>query len=99
MRASRWSEPLRRGLAKASDWSSGAKGIVIDVKTGAGAFLPKLDDSRKLAQSLVAIGTRLDRKMAALITDMSQPLGYMVGNALEVREALDTLEVIYSFLV
>ena len=72
--------------------AGGARGIVIDVKTGKGAFLPKLEDSRKLAQSLVAIGIRLDRKMAALITDMSQPLGHMVGNALEVREALGTLK-------
>jgi pyrimidine-nucleoside phosphorylase len=72
--------------------AGGAKGIVIDVKTGAGAFLPKREDSRKLAQALVSIGSRLGRKMAALITDMSQPLGYMVGNALEVREALDILK-------
>ncbi len=71
--------------------AGGAQGIVIDVKTGAGAFLPKLDDSRRLAESLVAIGAKLGRKMAALITDMSQPLGRMVGNALEVREAIDTL--------
>lgn len=72
--------------------AGGAKGIVIDVKTGAGAFLPKLADSRKLANSLVSIGTRLDRKTSALITDMSQPLGYMVGNALEVKEAIATLK-------
>jgi pyrimidine-nucleoside phosphorylase len=71
--------------------AGGAQGIVIDVKTGAGAFLPKLEDSRKLAQSLVAIGSRLGRKMSALITDMSQPLGLMIGNALEVMEAIDTL--------
>jgi pyrimidine-nucleoside phosphorylase len=72
--------------------AGGAQAIVIDVKTGAGAFLPELEDSRKLAQSLVAIGSRLGRKMAAVITDMSQPLGLMVGNALEVREAIDTLK-------
>ncbi|MBU0596094.1 thymidine phosphorylase, partial [Candidatus Bipolaricaulota bacterium] len=72
--------------------AGGAQAIVIDVKTGAGAFLPKLEDSRKLAQSLVAIGAKLGRKMAALITDMSQPLGLMVGNALEVLEAIDTLK-------
>ena len=72
--------------------AGGAQGIVIDVKTGAGAFLPKLEDSRKLAQSLVAIGAKLGRKMSALITDMSQPLGLMVGNALEVAEAIDTLQ-------
>jgi len=71
--------------------AGGARGIVIDVKTGAGAFLPRLEDSRKLAQALVAIGSKLGRHMAALITDMSQPLGRMVGNALEVREAIDTL--------
>jgi pyrimidine-nucleoside phosphorylase len=71
--------------------AGGAQGIVIDVKTGAGAFLPELEDSRKLAQSLVAIGSKLGRKMSALITDMSQPLGLMIGNALEVLEAIDTL--------
>ena len=71
--------------------AGGAQAIVIDVKTGAGAFLPKLEDSRRLAEALVAIGAKLGRKMAALITDMSQPLGRMVGNALEASEAIDTL--------
>ncbi|HDL84856.1 MAG TPA: thymidine phosphorylase [Candidatus Acetothermia bacterium] len=69
-----------------------AKGIVIDVKTGSGAFLKKLEDSRHLAQALVAIGVHLGRKISALITSMSQPLGRMVGNAIEVREAIDTLK-------
>ncbi|MEA3238329.1 MAG: thymidine phosphorylase [Candidatus Bipolaricaulota bacterium] len=72
--------------------AGGARGIVIDVKTGSGAFLKKLEDSRHLAQALVAIGAHLGRKISALITDMSQPLGRMVGNALEVREAIDTLK-------
>ncbi len=72
--------------------AGGAKGIVIDVKTGVGAFLPRLEDSRRLAQSLVAIGAHLGRRISALITDMSQPLGRMVGNALEVREAIATLK-------
>jgi pyrimidine-nucleoside phosphorylase len=71
--------------------AGGAQAIVIDVKTGSGAFLPRLEDSRRLAQALVAIGSALGRKMAAVISDMSQPLGRMVGNALEVREAIDTL--------
>jgi len=71
--------------------AGGAQGIVIDVKTGAGAFLPELEDSRNLAKALVAIGTKLGRKMSAVITNMAQPLGVMVGNALEVREAIDTL--------
>jgi len=72
--------------------AGGAQGIVIDVKTGAGAFLPELEDSRNLAKALVAIGVRLGRKMSAVITNMAQPLGVMVGNALEVREAIDTLK-------
>jgi pyrimidine-nucleoside phosphorylase len=70
--------------------AGGAQAIVIDVKTGSGAFLPEIDASRRLARSLVSIGSRLGRKMAALITDMSQPLGRMVGNSLEVCEAIDT---------
>ncbi len=72
--------------------AGGAQAIVIDVKTGSGAFLPRLEDSRRLAQALVAIGAKLGRKMAAVITDMSQPLGRTVGNALEVREAIETLQ-------
>jgi pyrimidine-nucleoside phosphorylase len=71
--------------------AGGAQGIVIDVKTGAGAILPEIEASRKLGQALVTIGAKLGRKMSALITDMSQPLGRMVGNALEVQEAIDTL--------
>jgi pyrimidine-nucleoside phosphorylase len=72
--------------------AGGARGIVIDVKTGSGAFLPKLEDSRRLATSLVSIGARLGRRISALITDMSQPLGHRVGNALEVREAIEALK-------
>ena len=72
--------------------AGGAQGIVIDVKTGAGAFLPEMEASRRLAQSLVSIGSKLGRQISALITDMSQPLGLMTGNALEVLEAIDTLK-------
>ncbi len=72
--------------------AGGAQAIVIDVKTGSGAFLPRLEDSRRLARALVAIGSKLGRKIAAVITDMSQPLGRTVGNALEVRESIETLQ-------
>jgi pyrimidine-nucleoside phosphorylase len=71
--------------------AGGARAIVIDVKTGSGAFLKDLEQSRRLALALVGIGTKLGRRISALITDMSQPLGKMVGNALEVREAIETL--------
>lgn len=71
--------------------AAGADIIVLDVKTGSGAIMNTLDDSRMLARELVDIGNRTGRKFAALVTDMSQPLGRYVGNALEVEEAIDIL--------
>jgi pyrimidine-nucleoside phosphorylase len=65
--------------------------MVVDVKTGSGALLKKMTDSRKLAQALVTVGKRLDQKVIAVITDMDQPLGNAVGNALEVMEAVETM--------
>ena len=65
--------------------------IVLDVKTGSGAFMKTLDDSRALAQLMVEIGKRAGKKMLALITDMDRPLGHAIGNTLEVVEAIETL--------
>src|SRR5207253_6746421 len=71
---------------------SGADVIVLDIKTGSGAFMREPESARALAQTMVEIGTAAGRRMAAVVSDMSQPLGRAVGNALEVAEALDTLE-------
>jgi len=84
--------PLITASIMSKKIAGGAKGMVINVKVGAGAFLPALEDSRQLARGLVSIGARLGRKISALITDMSQPLGRMVGNSLEVKEAIGTLK-------
>jgi len=71
--------------------ASGSDVIVLDVKTGSGAFMKTLDDSIALAEAMVQIGTIAGRKTYAVITDMNQPLGNAVGNSLEVIEAIDTL--------
>lgn len=65
--------------------------IVLDVKTGSGAFAKSLEDSRTLAKVMVDIGKQAGKKMLALITDMDRPLGNAIGNTLEVKEAIDTL--------
>src|SRR5579885_43058 len=66
--------------------------LVLDVKVGSGAFMKKQVDARRLAQMMVGIGRRLDKRVQALITDMNQPLGYAIGNALEVMEVSQTLQ-------
>jgi pyrimidine-nucleoside phosphorylase/thymidine phosphorylase len=66
--------------------------LVLDVKVGSGAFMKKQVDARRLAQMMVGIGRRLDKRVQALITDMSQPLGYAIGNALEIMEVSQTLQ-------
>ncbi len=72
--------------------AEGLDALVLDVKVGNGAFMKKQVDARRLAQAMVGIGRRLDKKVQALITDMNQPLGYAVGNALEVMEVSQTLQ-------
>ena len=72
--------------------ASGADAIVLDVKTGDGAFMKTLEDSVALAEAMVSIGKLAGKKMAAIISDMDQPLGNAIGNILEVKEAIDTLQ-------
>src|ERR1700722_10164088 len=72
--------------------AEGLDALVLDVKVGNGAFMKKQVEARRLAQAMVGIGRRLDKKVQALITDMNQPLGFAVGNALEVMEVSQTLQ-------
>lgn len=72
--------------------AAGSNAIVLDVKVGSGAFIKNLDDGIKLGQAMVDIGEGMDRDTIAILTDMEQPLGYAVGNALEVKEAIATLQ-------
>ncbi len=70
----------------------GADAIVIDIKVGHGAFMKTIEDAEALAEMMISIGSKMDKKVTAVITSMNEPLGYTVGNALEVKEAIETLQ-------
>lgn len=84
--------PLIASSIMSKKLASGADIIMLDVKTGSGAFMKKAEDAVKLADAMIQIGKHAGKKTLALISDMSQPLGYAVGNILEVKEAIACLE-------
>ena len=84
--------PLIASSIMSKKMAEGIDALILDVKTGDGAFMKKFEDSKALAEAMVRIGRGMGKKVSALITDMEQPLGRTVGNALEVKESVETLQ-------
>ncbi len=85
--------PLIAASIMSKKIASGSKYIILDVKVGNGALMKNIDDARKLAETMIEIGKHYDRKVICLLTNMDEPLGYAIGNGLEVKEALDSLNL------